>query len=208
MKIGKLTPYTKAVLKIDDDEFPVMIIDSDGEHSVSINHPSNKGVSIKLPDIFILRCIHDGMPMEWEIRDYSYFKASIPSLKLNSDTPGMKMNNREAFRITFKQDIEARVSGRNKQQHIEITIENISRVGLGFTSKEELERGDFITVRIERNDFSEVFTYMIVRKTIIHQPRSTKSYGAVLMSDEIKDFMKHLNKWQLEEFKKTKTNNL
>jgi c-di-GMP-binding flagellar brake protein YcgR len=166
--------------------------------------PQLDGINFRLLDrdkIAVLAKI-DTYLYRWECNEYSSVTEGVAAfVRLTCLEAGERYNRRMAFRIPI--DVKAQASRNDSNKSFEISIGNISYLGVGFSSYEELNVKDKIQFTFIEEGWEFPLTVVIVRREKPKVKGYKEFYGSTIIVSN-RDLSKYIARKQLESVRKNR----
>lgn len=198
---GNLQEYTSQVVDIREADFM----------DVLIPIHKNQDVYLKVESIVKIVLPKGDAVYEFKAVVYEKLFGRVPLLRLKIISEVNKIQRRNFYRLKLMRDIEARrliseagqESGQGKKlgDMFKCYLNDISAGGVLISTKEDIQEGDTLELRIDLNGIELVAFGIIVRRTLTVSPRAPYSYGVKF--DKMSEFDKNkLSKFIFEEQRK------
>lgn len=162
--------------------------------------PTSEGAvfSFKSKDVLYLRANTDGKLLRWKAESFkviplkgNWYLTFITSKK------GQSYNRREAYRVSVGVNSKLKA---DTSELLDITILDISEVGVGFTSKKELPIDSIVAFSLSSDVGDIPMTVRIVRSAY-KEGETLYAYGARILSKDNSRLVKYVTKRQQEELR-------
>lgn len=145
-------------------------------------------------DVVNIRVRNNSSIYRWvKVRHEVTKMLALPAIEIFLMGEGVNVNRREVFRLPFIKHMEADVNGKP----IDIYLNDISLIGVGFKSLEVLEQDDTVTFDLSFNNDKLHIMAKIIRITKPEYETDMIIYGAIILKAP-----KELNHFILEEQRK------
>lgn len=198
---GQLQEYTSQVVDIHGLDFMDVLI------------PIHKTQDVYLKVDSIVKIVLPKGDAVYEFKAVVYEKlfGRVPLLRLKTISEVNKIQRRDFYRLKLMRDIEARkillenILENNQEKKFGDTfkcyLHDISAGGVLISTKEDLQEGDTLEIKIDLNGIELVAYGIIVRRTLTVSPRAPYSYGVKF--DKMREFDKNkLSRFIFEEQRK------
>lgn len=194
-------------------EYASQVVDIHGLDFMDVLIPIHKNQDIYLKVDSIVKIVLPKGDAVYEFKAVVHEKlfGRVPLLRLKMISEVNKIQRRDFYRLKLMRDIEARklLSKNdlgNKQEKkfgdiFKCYMHDISAGGVLISTKEDIQEGDTLELKIDLNGTELVAYGVIVRRTLTASPRAPFSYGVKF--DKMSEFDKNkLSKFIFEEQRK------
>lgn len=194
-------------------EYISQVVDFHGLDFMDVLIPIHKNQDVYLKVDSIVKIVLPKGDAVYEFKAVVYEKlfGRVPLLRLKMISDVNKIQRRDFYRLKLMRDIEARklllenVLENNPEKKFgdvfKCYMHDISAGGVLISTKEDLQEGDTLEIRIDLNGIELVAYGIIVRRTLTVSPRAPYSYGVKF--DKMSEFDKNkLSRFIFEEQRK------
>ena len=168
MLIGEIALGTFVTIELEREKSIYNLTSKLFDHSeteILIAPPQMDDISFRLleGDKIVVYAHSDAHLYRWECEEWSYVAEGIVStVRLKCSKDGEKYNRRNAFRIPIDLSLQATKEGDKKA--FKISIRDISFLGVGFSTYEDLEKDEIIHFNIVDGSWNLPITVTVVRR--------------------------------------------
>lgn len=193
---GNIYTLTSKVISTEDTEIVVAPPQLDGKSFRLLER--DKIVILAKVDAYLLR---------WKCEEwYNASEGIVSGIRLKCSEKGERYNRRNAFRLPIDLE-EVQATKKDNDKTFKVSIRDISYLGVGFSSYEELKRDDNIYFTIVDENWKFPLEVTILRKEQPKVKGSKYFYGASI-SVSNRELSKYIAHKQLESVRKNKLKNV
>jgi|GEM_PF-815759 len=194
-------------------EYTSQVVDLHGKDFMDVLIPIHKNQDVYLRVDSIVKIVLPKGDAVYEFKAVVYEKlfGRVPLLRLKMISEVNKIQRRNFYRLKLMRDIEARKllkaadqekdQGKKFGEIFNCYLNDISAGGVQISTKEDIQEGDTLEMRIDLNGIELVAYGIIVRRTLTVSPRAPFSYGVKF--DKLSESDKNkLSKFVFEEQRK------